>query len=242
MCSAELNESEFFEAINQMKTGKTPGLDGLPSEFYKICWQEIKPLFLRMINDSFTNGSIHSNQKKGVLNLIPKGNKDTRFLKNLRPITLLNVDYKIIEKALANRLDNILPGLINADQSGFMAGRRIASNIRKVYDIVQHCRNSGQDAVLLNLDFVKCFDNISFEAIVGSLNYFGIPQYVQTWVKMLYTDFTVTVQNNGKFTAPINVQKSVHQGGCMSVQLFLLCAETIALELRSCKDITGIII
>ena len=57
---------------------------------------------------------------------------------------------------------------------------------------------------------------------------------------MLYTNFTVKVQNNGKFTQPIEVRRSVHQGGCASVQLFLLCAEVVALELRQCEKIKGI--
>ena len=60
------------------------------------------------------------------------------------------------------------------------------------------------------------------------------------WVRLLYTDFKIRIQHNGKFSSDIPVQRSVHQGGCMSVQIFLLCAEVIALELRQCEKIKGI--
>ena len=117
---------------------------------------------------------------------------------------------------------------------------RISTNIRRVIDLLRHCENQKIDAVLFNLDFIKCFDSISFDSILGSLDYFRFPPYIQEWVQILYTDFTLRVQNNGKFTPQIPVERSVHQGGCVSVQLFLLCAETIALEIRQAEGIKGI--
>ena len=92
----------------------------------------------------------------------------------------------------------------------------------------------------MDLDYSKCFDKISAECVLGALTYFGFPDYLITWVKILYDNFYVQVQNNGKFTDKIPVQRSVHQGGCMSVQLFLLCAELISIELRQCERIRGI--
>ena len=219
-CERKISESEAKAAVWSIKTSKTPGIDGLPIELYKILWNDLKDVFMDMIHESERTGYIHHSIKSGVLNLIPKANKDSRFLRNLRPITLLNVDYKIIEKILARRLDNVLPSIINKDQTGFMAGRRISVNIRKVFDIMQHCRNQEIDGVLLNLDYMKCFDNISFDCILGSMRYFNIPEYMINWIEMLYTDFSIKVQNNGKFTQSIDVQKSVHQGGCVSVQIF----------------------
>ena len=78
----------------------------------------------------------------GVLNLIPKPGKDSRYIKNLRPITLLNCDYKVIEKMIATRLDPILQHLIHPDQTGFLPNRRIATNIRKMMDIMLYCKRA----------------------------------------------------------------------------------------------------
>ena len=188
----------------------------------------------------FEEGTLHESARRGVLNLIPKAGKDVRHIKNLRPITLLNTDYKIIEKAMAKRFDSVLNDIIHRDQTGFMANRRICANIRKVYDLMEFCKDKEIEAILLNLDFAKCFDKISFECIMGSLRYFNFPPYMQKWVEILYSDFGVRIQNNGRFTDRIPIEKSVHQGGCSSVQIFLICAELIAIELRECREIKGI--
>ena len=240
MCNAPITKTEVRRAIKMMKRAKTPGDDGLPIELYEAVWDELEPAFFEMLEESYAKGTLHLSARSGVLNLIPKAGKDSRFLKNLRPITLLNTDYKLIEKVLANRLDQALHAIIHGDQTGFMAGRRISTNIRNVLDVIQHCDNHQIDSVLLNLDFAKCFDNIAFSAIIGSLQFFNFPPLIQRWVTILYTDFRVRIQNNGKFTSWVDVQKSVHQGGCISVQLFLLCAEIIALELRQCEKIKGV--
>ena len=196
--------------------------------------------FHSLVEEVYRTGSLHDSTRRGVLNLIPKAGKDTRCIQNLRPITLLNTDYKIIEKVLARHFDQVLPDLINPDQTGFLANRRISVNVRKVYDLMEFCRDKEIEAILINLDFAKCFDKISFECIIGSMQYFNFPEFMQRWVEILYRDFYVRVQNNGRFTNPIPIEKSVHQGGCASVQLFLLCAELIAIELRQCREIQGI--
>ena len=224
MCEQEITEGEIRSAVFSMKKDKTPGYDGLSIEFYQCFWEQIRSPFSNMISQCYQDSCCDASVKTGILNLIPKKGKDSRYLKNLRPITLLNVDYKIIEKILGNRLDIALQEVINHDQTGFMPGRNIACNIRKVYDIQQFCENNDIPGILVNLDFVKCFDRIAHSAIMSSLAYFGIPEYIINWVKILYEEFTIKVQNNGKFTNPITVGKSVHQGGCSSVQIFLfLC-------------------
>ena len=240
MCQEPLTLHELHTAVKNMKSSKTPGEDGLSAEFYKEYWNILGPVLHRMVCESYDCEELVSPITTGILNLIPKGGKDSRLLKNLRPITLLNVDYKIIEKALAARLDRVLQDIIHSDQKGFLAGRRIASNIRRIFDLMQYCSSSEVEGILLNLDFEKCFDNIDFTAIIGSLQFFHIPEYIQTWVKILYKNFRIKVQNNGKFTDYIAVERSVHQGGCISVQLFLLCAEVVALEMRQCEHIQGI--
>ena len=99
----DLTLQELSLALKSMCNDKCPGLDGLSVNFYKFFWKFIGPVLLEAILQGMSENSLHKSALQGIINLIPKANKDTRFLKNLRPITLLNVDYKIIEKALANR-------------------------------------------------------------------------------------------------------------------------------------------
>ena len=85
--------TEVKNALDSLKKGKTPGQDGLTVEFYQIYWNLLKELFMALIQECSRCNTTHESARRGILNLIPKGNKDSRMLKNLRPITLLNVDY-----------------------------------------------------------------------------------------------------------------------------------------------------
>ena len=225
-----------------MNNNKTPGQDGIPEDFYKVFWTKIKELFMEMLHESYNTKKLHQTARQGILNLIPKQNKDTRQIKNLRPITLLNTDYKIIEKAIANKMMPALKEIINKDQRGFMKDRRISVNIRKMLDIMQHAEKEDLEAVVLSLDFVKCFDKCSFSILHGSLDFFGFGAIVKEWTKILYKDFTVKIQNNGHFSQSIPIKKGVHQGGCCSSVYFLVIAEILALALRGNENIQGITI
>ena len=73
----------------------------------------------------YIEGQFSTSQRRGIIKLIPKKGAEPYFVKNWRPITLLNSDYKIAAKAIANRLQNVLPKLIDSDQTGFFKGRFI---------------------------------------------------------------------------------------------------------------------
>ena len=96
-----------MEALKTMENNKSPGNDGIPEEFYKILWNDI----------SHRLGKLPMSQRRGIINLIHKKNTIPYYLKNWRPITLLNCDYKIAAKAIANRSKIVLPSLINNDQT-----------------------------------------------------------------------------------------------------------------------------
>ena len=234
------SDKEIAQAVLAMSNGKSPGPDGLPIEVYKVCWPQLNRILIKAIDKCCEHSQLYSDAKRGILNLIPKANKDTRILANLRPITLLNSDYKIIEKTVARRMDRVLPSIIHHDQKGFMANRRISSNIRKLFDLITLCEKEKIPAFTLSLDFKKCFDYISFDVIIGSLSYFRFPKYMIDCIRMLYDDFNVKVQNNGFLSEDISIQRSVHQGGCCSSHIFLCCAELMAIELRKNRDIKGI--
>ena len=165
--SQNLKIGEIKDAIMNMPDGKAPGIDGLPIEVYKVLWPQIGNVIYEAYIDVFENESMYSEAMNGVLNLIPKAGKDTRYLKNLRPITLLNVDYKIIEKVIAARIQKVLPDIINSDQSGFMKERQSSSVIRKVLDVIQICDNEDVCAFIMSLDYMKAFDRVEVTSILG---------------------------------------------------------------------------
>ena len=81
---------------------------------------------------------------------------------------------------------------------------------------MNYVKKEDLEAVVMSLDFVKCFDKCSFTILHGSLEYFKFGKIVKDWTKILYDDYTVQIQNNGHFSTKIDIKKGVHQGGCCS--------------------------
>ena len=212
---------EITMAVSMLRNGKAPGKDGLTAEVYKCFWSEIGPILYDAYADTYDQKLLHDSAREGILNLLPKANRDPRFLKNLRPITLLNVDYKIIEKAVAYRLCEGMKNFIHSDQTGFMPSRRMAVNIRKTLDLMNFCTLENIPALLINLDYLMAFDRVEVPSVIKSLVYFRFPPYVINWIRILYTDFTCRIQNNGFISLQkVDVERSVHQGVCASAYLY----------------------
>ena len=119
---------------------------------------------------------------------------------NWRPVTLLNIDYKIATKAISNRMKNSLPKLISSDQTGFMKGRYIGENVRIIFDTFEHLNRNKQPGLLFFADFEKAFDSINHKYMFESLKKmnFGI-DFIQ-WIKTFYTDINSIIVNNGNFS------------------------------------------
>ena len=116
----EITLNEASMALRNMKHSKSTGTDGFNAEFFKVFWSKIGMLVVRPLNCGFRKGELSCTQRKGIITCIPKGDKRRDLIKNWRPISLLNVVYKIRSAAIANRIKTMLPELINEDQTGFM--------------------------------------------------------------------------------------------------------------------------
>ena len=105
--------------------------------------------------------------------LIPKGTKDKRLLKNWRPVSLLNVDYKILAKVLATRLQKVISYVISSDQVGYIRGRYIGDNIRIMLDILEMTKNEVDPGIMVMVDFEKAFDTVSWDFLHKTLEFFN---------------------------------------------------------------------
>ena len=143
-----------------MESEKTPGTDGLPAEFYKVFWKDVSSTLISALNYAYETGKLSITQRRGIIKLIPKKDAEPFFIKNWRPLTLLNSDYKIAAKSIANRLKPLLPDLINYDQTGFIRGRFIGENIRLIDSVICYAKENNIPGLLLFLDFEKAFDTI----------------------------------------------------------------------------------
>ena len=109
ICDGEITETELFISLSKMENNKSPGNDGLTKEFFVTFWSELKDTFILSLKESKKLQKLGISQRQAIIRLIEKPNRDRRFIKNWRPISLLNVDQKILSKTLAGRLKKILP-------------------------------------------------------------------------------------------------------------------------------------
>ena len=233
---------EATYAIKNMKHNKSPGSDGFTVEFYKVFWKDIGPLIVRSLNEAFERGELSATQKEGVIVCIPKEDKPREYIKNWRPITLLNVSYKIGSACIANRIKTVLSTLIHPDQTGFISGRYMGDNIRQIYDIIHYLDHENLPGLLLCIDFEKAFDSVSWNFMMRVLNLFGFGVNICRWVSTFINDIKSAVVVNGIVSPWFSVKRGCRQGDPISPYLFLLCAEILGSMIRENKIIKGIVI
>ena len=239
-CEGLLTEEECFQALKEMGNNKTPGSDGFSSEFYKFFWDVIHQDVIASINYGFERRQLSICQRRGIITLVPKKNKPTNLLSNLRPISLLNTDYKIATKAIARRLEAVLPSVINADQTGYIKGRYIGENIRLINDIINYTKTKNLHGLTVFLDFEKAFDSIEWDFLFKVLDKFNFGPDFKTWVQTFYRNITSCVTNNGYASEFFNLERGVRQGCPLSGMLFVLGIEFLALAINQHPQIEGI--
>ena len=155
MCDNPITIDEIGKSLKNLPNNKAPGTDGFTADFYKFFWLDIKTFLFESFEYAFEHGILSIEQRRAILTLLPKGDKDIRFLKNWRPLSILNTDYKIIAKLLAMRLQKVIPNLINTDQSGSVKGRFIGENIRILLDTLDFTSDKLDPGLIALLDLKK---------------------------------------------------------------------------------------
>ena len=191
-------------------------------------------------NYAFKSGSLSISQRRGIISLIPKKFRDKTILENLRPISLLNVDYKILTKTVAKRLEKVLPNIINMDQTGYVKGRYIGENIRLIQDVIHFTNLTNQKGIAIFLDFKKAFDSVEWSYLNAALELFNFGPDILNWIKIIYNDVSSCVVNNGHGSTFFPLQRGVRQGCPLSGILFVLGIELFARALKNKASVKGI--
>ena len=177
-------------------------------------------------------------QRSSILSLLFKKG-DPLCLDNYRPISLLNVDLKLISHVLAQRLKKVLPTIINVDQTGYVKNRFIDFNLRQIQDIIDYADICKIEGAIIFVDFTKAFDSLEWNFMLNTLKHFGFNESFINWVKTLYTDIQTCVMNNGWVSEMFKNTRGIRQACPLSALLFVLSVEIMASRLRNNKDIKG---
>ena len=185
------------------------------------------------LNYGYRSGSFSVTQKQGIITCLPKPNMSRENLKNWRPISLLNVIYKMASAVISNRLKLILHNLIHEDQKGVIAGRLI-------YDVLFETKNQNIPGLLLSIDFEKAFDTVSWKFISKTLDYFNFGDSVKKWIKLFQNEAESSMLQNGCLSEFFYLKRGCRQGDPTSPYIFLLCAEILGQMVRKNENIKGI--
>ena len=222
-----------------MGNDKSPGLDGIPVEFYKTFWPQIGEVLVKSFNESHDGGELSNTQKQAVLSLIFKKG-DSTLLKNYRPISLTNTDYRTLTFCLSLRLQKVIDKIVSLDQSAYIKSRFIGTNARLIEDMIEYCNRFNKVGLILFLDFEKAFDTVEWSFIFDTLEKFGFGISFINWIKTLYKDASCFVKNNGFISEAIRLGRGIRQGCAISALIFILIVEILALRLKANNSVKGI--
>ena len=232
-----ITKAEVLEAIQSGKAGRAPGFSGYTKEFYRHFAPDLIDFILKYIWYTEEQGILSTNQRLGIITLLPKGDKDKKSLKNWRPITLLSTLYKLISSVINNRFRRVLPKIIHQDQKGFVDGRYMGEVTRTIYDAIDDAHTHRKKGLIVAIDFEKAFDSVGHDFIKNVIEIAGFGKRLRKWIDILLNDFKSRVNHAGNLLREILLGRGARQGDPIATTLFVIAIEILLIRIRSDKDI-----
>ena len=236
---SDISNEEIIKSLKLIKNNKSPGPDGISTELYKIYWNLIGEDLCDVLKFGLEDQELAYTQYLAIIILLYKKGK-REDIRNWRPISLLNSDYKILSKVLANRLKTVLNEIIHQDQKGCIAGRFIGENIRIINDILYEIENSNEDDFIIQLDQEKAYDRVEWEWLFKVLEHFNFGEKFIGYLKTLYKNARSSVLTNGYQSSYFEISRGIRQGDALSALLFIIQFEPLMEKIRKDQQIQGI--
>ena len=224
-----IGRAEVEETMKGLPRGSSPGPDLLGNEFYAIHRDILTGPLTEALNHASRTGALPSTMLQGSISVLYK-KKDRKDIRNYRPITLLNCDYKILTRILNTRILKVLRTAAAVDNTGFVPGRSILDNTRLLTLLQAVVEEREGEGAMIFLDFEKAFDTVSHELLVEAIDRMGFGPDFKRWVGLLYNPESPPQRrtvSNGKRSAYWSVQRGVAQGCPLSPALYLVVAEAL---------------
>ncbi|KAH7973241.1 hypothetical protein HPB52_023199 [Rhipicephalus sanguineus] len=229
----EATTEELRCAVGSMPPNSAPGTDGLTAAFYATFFETLGDHLLALVNLVLTQRVKPDSFSAGRIVLILKDGAPPCEPESWCPITLLNVDYKIVATILNNRLKLFLPDIVAPHQTCAVPRRSMFANLTMTRDAFEYAATKKIRGAFLSLDQAKAFDRVRHAYLFEMLRQFGLPTDFVDTLKLLYKDLRGSVLVNGSETEGFQYTRGIRQGCPLGPTLFILSLEPLLTNLAS---------
>lgn len=222
----DLTLGELSKALDSCTSNKSPGQDGLSYEFYRKVKNVIGPTLLKVFQEQLNSGNFTPSFRAGATKLIPKVT-GVPSIQQIRPITLLSCDYKILSKIICARLNAVLPTVLGSQQLCGNPPNSILNGAVNMISTIEYSNRMDLQAYMVSFDIFKAFDKTSVEFICKVLLKMNFPEIFVNWIKYLHKDISTQFIINGKLSIPLILLVSLRQGDPLALCLYLINQEPL---------------
>ena len=230
-----ISKEDLFQTLKSCSDSAS-GPDGIPYSLIKLTWNYFGELLINAWNFSKEIKELTHSHRSSYLRLIPKEGKDHTQIKNWRPITLSNCDFKIITKTLSKKLTLAVANTISSTQVAYIPGRQITNNLHLILHMIEKSPEEDVSGMLVSLDAEKAFDSVEHWFIKAILKKLGLDTLIETF-DLLYKDQTVDILLNGGKAGSYKIKNGVKQGDALSCIIFILCMELLIRNIQNDPEI-----